>query len=100
MWRENSLLLTTQQIRCFYRDLSQHLVLGVNDPPLARDFAGFSRKRFHWGKEHGNYARRHSMSTHRQAHDAHETDGTDDAIAATLADHLDFARLILGPSRM
>src|SRR5437667_9641638 len=100
VWRENSLLFATQQIRCFYSDLSQHLVLGVDDPPLPRDFAGFGRKRFHREKEHGNYERHNSMSTHRQAHETHESDGTDESIAEMLAGQLAFARLILWPCRI
>src|SRR6266567_9575942 len=100
MWSKNYLLFATQQIRCFHSHLSQHLVLGVDHPPLAWDFAGFGRKRFHWGKEHGNYERRNSMSTHRQAHETHESDGTDEPIAEMLAGQLAFARLILWPCRI
>ena len=31
------------------RNLTQHLALRVDYPPLARDFAGFGRKGFHTG---------------------------------------------------
>jgi len=29
---------------------TEHLVLGVDEPPFARHFAGLGRKRFHLGK--------------------------------------------------
>ncbi len=47
MSRVNHLLFAAQEIRGFDRDAAEHLVFGVNDPPLARDFVGFSRKRLH-----------------------------------------------------
>src|SRR5438477_11336097 len=100
MGRENGLLFAAQQVRRFYRDFSQHLILGVNDPPLARDFAGFGRKRFHWEKEHGNYERRNSMSTRRHADETDVSNATDEAIAEMLAGQLAFARLILWPCRI
>src|SRR5881296_2464583 len=39
MWRKNRFLFAAQQVRRLHGHLSQHLVLGVDDPPLARAFA-------------------------------------------------------------
>src|SRR5882672_12938751 len=50
MWCKNGFLFATQQISCSHSDSSEHLVLGVNDPPLARHFGGFGGKRFHLRK--------------------------------------------------
>src|SRR5881296_3364955 len=95
MWRKNRFLFAAQQVRRLHSHLSQHLILGVDDPPLARDFAGFGRKCFHWEKEHGNYERPNSMSTHRRADETHKFSGIDEPIAEMLAGQLAFARLIL-----
>src|SRR5215831_12910486 len=50
MRRENSFLFATQQISSFHRYPAEHLVGGVDYPPLVRDFARFRRKCFHWKK--------------------------------------------------
>src|ERR1051325_11281112 len=47
MRSEDGLLFATQQLCCLDGDAAEHLVLGVDDPPLARDLSGFGRKRFH-----------------------------------------------------
>ncbi len=47
MGGENGLVLATQDVGSGHRHSSEHLVLGVNDPPLALDFFGFGGKRFH-----------------------------------------------------
>src|SRR3954466_10282476 len=47
VWGKNDFLFTTQEIRRFHSDSSEHLVTGVDQPPFAWDFAGFGRKRFH-----------------------------------------------------
>src|SRR5437870_10566801 len=49
MRRENRLFFSPEQLCRLHRDAAQHLVLRVNDPPLAGDFAGFGGKRFHGG---------------------------------------------------
>jgi hypothetical protein len=51
VWRENRFLFATQQSGSLHGDAAEHLVLGVNDPPLARHFAGFGGKRFHSRKK-------------------------------------------------
>ena len=43
-------LFPAQQVGSLHRDAAEHLVLGVNDPPLARHFGGFGGKRFHLRK--------------------------------------------------
>jgi hypothetical protein len=50
MWGENRFSFPAQQVGSLHRDAAEHLVLGVNDPPLARHFGGFGRKRFHLRK--------------------------------------------------
>src|SRR5262249_21988944 len=47
VWREDRLSFPAQQVGSLYRDAAEHLVLGVDDPPLAWHLAGFGRKRFH-----------------------------------------------------
>ena len=49
--RENGLFFPTQQIGSLHCNASQYLVLGVDDPPVARDFGGFLGKRFHGAKK-------------------------------------------------
>src|SRR5947208_1273220 len=51
MWCKNCLLFATQQISRFHSNSSEYLVAGIDKPPLARDFAGFGRKRFHLWKK-------------------------------------------------
>src|SRR5438309_11316577 len=50
VWRENRFSFPAQQVGSFHRDAAEHLILGVNDPPLARHFDGFGGKRFHLRK--------------------------------------------------
>src|SRR5439155_11055573 len=51
MWRENRFFFAAQQVGSLDRDATEHFVLGVDEPPLARHFTGFGRKRFHsWKK--------------------------------------------------
>src|SRR6478609_7963426 len=50
MWGENRFSFPAQQVGSRHRDAAEHLVLGVNDPPLARHFGGFGGKRFHLRK--------------------------------------------------
>src|SRR5262249_54471098 len=51
MWGENRFSFPTQQLGSLHGDAAEHLVLGVDHPPLARHFAGFGRKRFHLRKK-------------------------------------------------
>ena len=41
------LFFPAQKIGGFHGDLAEDLVIGVDDPPLARNFVGFCRKRLH-----------------------------------------------------
>ena len=50
VWCKNGFFFPTQQVGGLHRDAAEHLVLGVNDPPLARHFDGFGGKRFHLRK--------------------------------------------------
>ena len=64
VWGENRFFFPAQQVGSPYRDAAEDLVLGVNDPPLARQFGGFGGKRFHvLKKEHENYGLSRPMST-------------------------------------
>src|SRR5215472_4371098 len=64
VWRENRFFLPAQQVGRPHGDAAEHLVLSVNDPPLARYVGGFCGKGFHVSKkEHGNYGRGATMST-------------------------------------
>ena len=56
MGRENRLLFAAQQFRRFDRDLAQHLIFGIDQPPFAVDFIGFGRKRLHRRLEKGTEA--------------------------------------------
>ena len=56
-------LFPAQQIGSLHGNLAEHLVLGVNDPPLARHFGGFGGKRFHLRKRHEKYGWGKEMST-------------------------------------
>src|SRR5262249_9690740 len=49
--RENRFSFPAQQVCSLHRDAAEHLVLGVDDPPLARHIAGFGRKCFHGRKK-------------------------------------------------
>jgi hypothetical protein len=51
MRRVDGLFFATQKIGGFHSDATEDLVPGVNDPPLARNFVGFSGKRFHRERE-------------------------------------------------
>ena len=54
--REDGFFFAAQKIRRLDRDAAEDLILGVNDPPLAWNFVGFSGKSFHpEEKGHGNY---------------------------------------------
>ena len=44
------LFFAAEEIGGLHGDLAEHLVIGVNDPPLAWDFVGFGRKRLHQGE--------------------------------------------------
>ena len=41
------LFFAAQEIGSFHRDLAEHLVVGINNPPLARHFVGFCGKGLH-----------------------------------------------------
>src|SRR6202045_5074656 len=56
MRRENRLLFTAQKSRRLYRHVAQHLILGIDQPPLAIDFVGFGGKRLHRRLEKGTEA--------------------------------------------
>jgi len=45
--RENCLFLSAQQIRGLDRDAAEHLIFGVNQPPLAINFVRFGGKGLH-----------------------------------------------------
>ena len=45
--RVDNLFLAAEKIGRLHGDLAKNLVVGVNDPPLARDFVGFCGKRLH-----------------------------------------------------
>ena len=47
MRRVNSLFLAAQKVGGFDRHATEHLVFGVDNPPLAWYFTGFCGKRFH-----------------------------------------------------
>jgi len=47
MRRENRLLFPAQKSRRLDRYVAQHLILGIDQPPLAVDFIGFGGKRLH-----------------------------------------------------
>src|SRR4029077_11494164 len=47
VWRENRFSFPAQQVGGLHRDAAEHLVFGVDDPPLACQFGGFGGKRFH-----------------------------------------------------
>jgi len=51
MWRKNRFFFAAQQVGSLYSDAAEHLVLGVNDPPFARHFAGFCGKGFQCQKK-------------------------------------------------
>ena len=51
VWCENGFFFAAQQVGSLHRDASEYLVLGVNDPPLARHFGGFLGKSFHGTKK-------------------------------------------------
>src|SRR5262245_24205558 len=62
--RKNGFFFPAQQVGSLHGNAAEHLVLGVNNPPLARYFGGFCRKGFHnWKKEHKNYGWDGPMST-------------------------------------
>ena len=44
----DGLFFSAQEIGGFHGNLTEHLIIGVDDPPFARDFAGFCGKRLHW----------------------------------------------------
>src|SRR4030095_16239396 len=50
VWGENRFSFPAQQVGSLCRDAAEHLVLGVNDPPLARHVSGFGGKRLHLEK--------------------------------------------------
>ena len=47
MRRENCFLFAAQKSRRLDRHVAQHLILGIDQPPLAVDFVGFGGKRLH-----------------------------------------------------
>src|SRR2546426_5145736 len=47
MRRKNRLLFAAQKSRRLDRHVAQHLILGIDQPPLAVDFVGFGGKRLH-----------------------------------------------------
>ena len=56
---ENGFFFSAQKFGGLDRDAAEHLVLGVDQPPLALNFVGFGGKGLHRGeKEHGNYEAR------------------------------------------
>src|SRR6476619_971618 len=59
----DGLFLSAEKIGCLDGHLTEHLIIGVDDPPLTGHFAGFSRKRLHWVKGHGKYERAPHVST-------------------------------------
>src|SRR6476660_6631413 len=63
MWRENRFSFPAQQVGSLHGNLAEYLVLGVNDPPLARHFGGFGGKRFHLRKRPEKDGRDKEMST-------------------------------------
>src|SRR5439155_17447847 len=58
MWRENGLLFATQKPGRLDRDVAEHLIFGVDQPPLAVDLVGFGGKRLHQRLEKGTEERR------------------------------------------
>lgn len=49
--RVDRFFFAAQKVRGFHGDTAEDLVLGVNDPPFAWDFVGFSGKRLHRERE-------------------------------------------------
>ena len=47
MRSEDRFFFAAKKVRGLHGDLAEDLVLGVDNPPLAWDFVGFSGKRFH-----------------------------------------------------
>jgi hypothetical protein len=47
MRSENCFLFAAQKSRRLDRHVAQHLILGIDQPPLAVDFVGFGGKRLH-----------------------------------------------------
>src|ERR687892_1520024 len=51
VWREDRFSFPAQKVGSLYRDLAEHLVLSVNDPPLAWHVGSFGGKCFHGRKK-------------------------------------------------
>src|SRR5215471_4257407 len=50
VWGKNRFFFPAQQVGGLHRDAAEHLVLSVNDPPLAWRFVSFGGKRLHGRK--------------------------------------------------
>src|SRR5438874_9276697 len=47
MWSEDCFLFAAQKPSRLHRNATEHLILGVDQPPFAVDFVGFGGKRLH-----------------------------------------------------
>src|SRR5205085_1638158 len=59
---ENRFFFSAQKRSRLDRDMTEHLIFGIDQPPLAVNLVGFGRKRLHWSLEKGSEAtglRRH-----------------------------------------
>src|SRR5437763_11848935 len=53
MRSKDRLLFSAQKIGCLDRDVTEHLIFGIDQPPFTVDLAGFGRKRLHRRLEKG-----------------------------------------------
>src|SRR5436190_19234589 len=53
VWSEKGLLFSAQKVCCFDRDMTEHLIFGIDQPPFAINLTGFGGKRLHRRSEKG-----------------------------------------------
>ena len=56
VWSEDRFLFAAQKPRRLHRDVTQHLIFGIDQPPFAVDLIGFGGKRLHQRLEKGTEA--------------------------------------------
>src|ERR1700736_2818154 len=56
MWGEDRFLFAAQKSGRLHGDVTEHLILGIDQPPFAVDFIGFGGKRLHRRLEKGTEA--------------------------------------------
>jgi len=72
VWGKNRFFFPPQQVGGLYRDATEHLVLGVNDPPLVRHFGGFGGKCLH-GRKRARKLRATHLNVNRLTRCFHST---------------------------